>query len=72
MNGIIVRDKEHFEKAVKRFTKTCERAGVLSDVKKHRRYEKPSEERVRKENASVRKRMRDERRKESRTSFRSR
>lgn len=63
MNGIIVRDKEHFEKAVKRFTKTCERAGVLSDVKKHRRFEKPSEEKKRKVNAAQRKRLREERRK---------
>ncbi len=62
MNGIVVRDKEHFEKAVKRFTKTCERAGVLSDVKKNRRFEKPSEEKKRKLNASMRKRLREERR----------
>ncbi len=63
MNGIVVRDKEHFEKAVKRFTKTCERAGVLSDVKKHRRFEKPSEEKKRKINAANRKKLREERRK---------
>ena len=63
MNGVIVRDNEAFEKALKRFTKTCERAGILSDIKKHRRYEKPSEEKKRKINAAKRKRLRDERRK---------
>jgi small subunit ribosomal protein S21 len=62
MNGIIVRDNEHFEKALRRFTKTCERSGVLSDVKKFRHYEKPSAERKRKLNAAKRKRMREERR----------
>ncbi len=62
MNGIIVREGEPFEKAIKRFSKTCERAGILSDVKKYRHYEKPSAERKRKVNAAKRKRIREERR----------
>lgn len=62
MNGIIVRDDEPFEKALRRFSKTCERAGILSDIKKYRHYEKPSEERKRRVNASKRKRIRDEKR----------
>ncbi|MFP4416982.1 MAG: 30S ribosomal protein S21 [Chitinivibrionales bacterium] len=66
MNGIRVREDEAFEKALRRFTKTCERAGILSDVKKYRHYEKPSEERKRKLNAAKRKSLRDE----SRRSYR--
>ena len=62
MNGIDVRDGETIEKAIRRFSKACERAGVLSDIKKFRHYEKPSEERKRKLNASKRKRIRDEKR----------
>jgi small subunit ribosomal protein S21 len=62
MNGIILKEDEPFEKALRRFTKTCERAGVLSDIKKYRHYEKPSEERKRKINASRRKKVRDEKR----------
>jgi small subunit ribosomal protein S21 len=65
MNGIRVREDEAFERAIKRFSKTCERAGILSDVKKHRHFEKPSEERKRKLNAAKRKRIRDEARKRS-------
>jgi small subunit ribosomal protein S21 len=61
MNGVKVRDNEPFEKALKRFSKTCERAGVLSDIKKNRRFEKPSEEKKRKKNSVERKRLRDER-----------
>lgn len=61
MNGISIRDDEPFEKALRRFSKSCEKAGILSDIKKYRHYEKPSEERKRKLNAAVRKRMRDER-----------
>ena len=63
MNGVIIRDNEPFERAVKRFSKTCERAGILSDIKKNRRFEKPSEEKKRKINSAKRKRLRDERRK---------
>jgi small subunit ribosomal protein S21 len=66
MNGIRVREDEAFERALKRFSKTCERAGILSDVKKFRHYEKPSEERKRKQNASKRKRIREEARKRAR------
>jgi small subunit ribosomal protein S21 len=62
MNGIYVRDDEPFEKALRRFSKSCERAGILSDIKKYRHYEKPSEERKRRINSSKRKRIRDEKR----------
>ncbi len=62
MNGIVIREDEAFEKALRRFSKTCERAGILSDVKKYRHYEKPSEEKKRRLNASKRKRIRDEKR----------
>jgi small subunit ribosomal protein S21 len=62
MNGIFVREDEAFEKALRRFTKTCERAGILSDIKKYRHFEKPSEERKRKMNASRRKKVREEKR----------
>jgi small subunit ribosomal protein S21 len=62
MNGIVVRESENFERALRRFSKTCERSGVLSDIKKFRHFEKPSAERKRKLNAAKRKRMREERR----------
>lgn len=62
MNGITVHDNEPFEKALKRFSKVCERAGILSDVKKYRHFEKPSDEKKRKLNSAKRKRIRDEKR----------
>jgi len=48
MTGIRVRDDESFEKALRRFTKSCEKAGILSDIKKHQHFEKPSERKKRK------------------------
>jgi len=55
MAGVKVRDDESFEKALKRFTKTCEKAGILSDIKKHQHFEKPSDKRKRKMNAAKQK-----------------
>lgn len=55
MPGVRVRDNEPFERALKRFTKACEKAGLMSDIKKHQQYEKPSERRKRKINAARRK-----------------
>ncbi len=58
MPGVIVRDREPFEKALRRFKKTCEKAGIISEMKKHQHFEKPSERRKRKLNSARRKRER--------------
>jgi len=55
MPGIRVKEGESFESALRRFKKKCEKAGVLSDLRKHQHFEKPSERRKRKENAARRK-----------------
>ena len=55
MPEVIIHDDESFERALKRFKKKCEKAGILSDLRKHRHFEKPSEKRKRKMNAAVRK-----------------
>lgn len=46
--GVIVKEDESFEEALKRFKKQCEKAGILSEIKKRERYEKPSERRKKK------------------------
>ena len=33
MIGVIVKSNEPFERALKRFTKSCEKNGIISDVK---------------------------------------
>ena len=55
MTGVKVRDDESFEKALRRFNKFCEKAGILSDIKKNQHYEKPSEIKKRKMEAAKRK-----------------
>jgi len=55
MPNIKIRDNEPFEKAFRRFTKSCEKSGLMAEIRKHQRYEKPSEARKRKSNAARRK-----------------
>ena len=55
MTGVRIRDDESFEKALRRFNKFCEKTGILSDIKKHQHYEKPSEAKKRKLAAARRK-----------------
>ncbi len=48
MPGTKVKENEPFESALKRFKKQCEKAGILSEIKKREHYEKPSVRRKRK------------------------
>ena len=58
LSEVIINEDENFERALKRFKKKCEKAGILADLRKHRHYEKPSERRKRKMNAAMRKNRR--------------
>ncbi|MFN7262628.1 MAG: 30S ribosomal protein S21 [Pseudobdellovibrionaceae bacterium] len=50
-----IRDSESFESAFRRFKKSCEKAGILSEVKKREHFEKPSV-RLKKKSLAARKR----------------
>jgi len=56
MPGVKVRENESFDNALRRFKKQCEKAGILSEVRKREYYEKPSVRKKRKALAA-RKRM---------------
>ena len=55
MTSVRVRDEESFERALRRFTKACEKSGLMTDIKKHQHFEKPGDRRKRKLNAAKRK-----------------
>jgi len=48
MAGVRVSEHELFEVALRRFKKQCERAGILSDLRKRQYFEKPSVKRKKK------------------------
>ena len=53
MPSVKVRDNEPFDVALRRFKRSCEKAGVLSEVRRREQYEKPTAERKRKAAAAV-------------------
>ena len=54
MPHVKVRDNEPFDVALRRFKRSCEKAGVLSEVRRREHYEKPSIKRKRKKAAKKR------------------
>ena len=58
MPSVKVRDNEPFEYALRRFKRSCEKAGVLAETRRREYYEKPTQERKRKAAAAVKRNMR--------------
>ena len=58
MPSVKLREGENFERALKRFTRACQKAGIFSDYRKHQHFEKPSEKKKRKLAAAKRKHRR--------------
>ena len=57
MPSIRVKDHEPFDSAVRRFKRACEKAGVLSELRRREFYEKPTSERKRKRAAAVKRHL---------------
>ena len=53
MPSVKVKDNEPFDVALRRFKRSCEKAGVLSEVRRREFYEKPTSVRKRKAAAAV-------------------
>jgi small subunit ribosomal protein S21 len=53
MPSVKVRENEPFEYALRRFKRSCEKAGVLAETRRREFYEKPTQERKRKAAAAV-------------------
>ncbi len=53
MPGVRVRENEYFDAALRRFKRACEKAGVLTELRRREFYEKPTQERKRKKAAAV-------------------
>ena len=52
-----VRDNEPFEVALRRFKRTCEKAGILAEIRRREYYEKPTEMRKRKQAAALKRHL---------------
>lgn len=56
--GVRVRENEPLESAIRRFKKQCEKAGILTELRKREHYEKPSVRRKKKELAAKKRHLR--------------
>jgi small subunit ribosomal protein S21 len=70
MPTVKLRDNEPFDIALRRFKRSCEKAGILSEIRRREHYEKPTAVRKRKAAAAVKRHLkklsRDARRNERR------
>lgn len=57
MPAIKVKENEPFDFALRRFKRTCEKAGVISEVRRREYYEKPTSIRKRKKAAAVKRNL---------------
>ncbi len=57
MPSVRLKENEPFDIALRRFKRTCERAGVLSEVRRREFYEKPTEVRKRKKAAAIKRNL---------------
>ena len=53
MPSVHIKEMEPFEIALRRFKRTCEKAGVISELRKREFYEKPTWEKKRKKAAAI-------------------
>ena len=53
MPSIKIKETESFDVGLRKFRRACERAGIITEIRKREFYEKPTEERKRKAAAAV-------------------
>ena len=52
-----IKENEPIDVALRRFKRSCEKAGILSEVRRREYYEKPTQERKRKKAAAVKRHL---------------
>jgi small subunit ribosomal protein S21 len=57
MPSVRIKENEPFDIALRRFKRSCEKAGILSEVRRREFYEKPTEVRKRKKAAAVKRNL---------------
>ena len=57
MPSVQLRENEPFDIALRRFKRSCEKAGILTEVRRREYYEKPTSVRKRKAAAAVKRAM---------------
>lgn len=57
MPSVRIKENEYFDAAMRRFKRACEKAGILTELRRREFYEKPTQERKRKKAAAVKRHL---------------
>ena len=57
MPSVRLKENEYFDAALRRFKRACEKAGILTELRRRESYEKPTQERKRKKAAAVKRHL---------------
>lgn len=57
MPSVRIKEGEPFDVALRRFKRACEKAGIMSELRRRESYEKPTTERKRKKAAAVKRHL---------------
>ena len=57
MPSVRLKENEYFDAALRRFKRACEKAGILTELRRREYYEKPTQERKRKKAAAVKRHL---------------
>jgi small subunit ribosomal protein S21 len=66
MPSVRVKENEPFDFALRRFKRSCEKAGILAEVRERQHYEKPTSIRKREKAAAVKRQQKKVQRQQSR------
>ena len=62
MPNVRIKENEPFDIAIRRFKRICEKAGILSEIRRREFYEKPTAMRKRKKAAAVKRHLKKQQR----------
>lgn len=52
MSNVVIKDNETLDSALRRFKRSCAKAGIMQEIRKREHYEKPSVKRKKKSEAA--------------------
>ncbi|MCL2356801.1 MAG: 30S ribosomal protein S21 [Defluviitaleaceae bacterium] len=52
MSEVVIKDNESLDNALRRFKRSCQKAGIMGEIRKREHYDKPSVKRKKKSEAA--------------------
>ena len=69
MSNVIVKENETLDSALRRFKRSCAKAGIQQEIRKREHYEKPSVRRKKKSEAARKRKYNKEKQRQARRNY---